>query len=177
MFAMNHTKYLTAKESALVEETLAKYRDDRVTLNFRDVLMLDVLIATGARCSEMLAIRQCDLDAQDQTVFLTGLKGSRSRTIPIPADLFSRLASHAVSLPPQEKLFKVTYKRLQQIWDMYRPINKPLHALRHTFAIRLYKRSKDIRLVQRALGHRYISTTMIYADYAYSVDEMSKYLR
>jgi len=38
-----------------------------------------------------------------------------------------------------------------------------LHSLRHTFATRLYERTGDLHLVQRALGHRQITTTEIYA--------------
>ncbi|MDD5466150.1 MAG: tyrosine-type recombinase/integrase, partial [Candidatus Omnitrophica bacterium] len=36
------------------------------------------------------------------------------------------------------------------------------HTLRHTFATDLLKETKNIRLVQRALGHVSLSTTMIY---------------
>ena len=36
------------------------------------------------------------------------------------------------------------------------------HTLRHTFATDLYRQTKDIRLVQKALGHADVSTTMIY---------------
>jgi len=36
------------------------------------------------------------------------------------------------------------------------------HMLRHTYATELYRQNKDIRLVQKALGHASLSTTMIY---------------
>ena len=36
------------------------------------------------------------------------------------------------------------------------------HTLRHTFATRLYRESGNIRMVQKALGHSDLSTTMIY---------------
>jgi integrase/recombinase XerC len=44
-------------------------------------------------------------------------------------------------------------------------ISRPfsVHSLRHTFATRLYQRTGDLYLVQRALGHRQITTTEIYA--------------
>ena len=36
------------------------------------------------------------------------------------------------------------------------------HNLRHTFATDLLRESKNIRLVQKAMGHSDVSTTMIY---------------
>jgi integrase/recombinase XerD len=43
-------------------------------------------------------------------------------------------------------------------------IAKDVHLpmLRHTYATELYRQSKDIRLVQKALGHASLATTMIY---------------
>jgi site-specific recombinase XerD len=38
-----------------------------------------------------------------------------------------------------------------------------IHSLRHTFATNLYHKTGDLYLVQRALGHRQIGTTEIYA--------------
>jgi len=37
-----------------------------------------------------------------------------------------------------------------------------VHALRHTFATRLYGRTRDLRLVQQALGHRSVTSTEVY---------------
>ncbi|MEW5701390.1 MAG: tyrosine-type recombinase/integrase [Candidatus Zixiibacteriota bacterium] len=42
-----------------------------------------------------------------------------------------------------------------------RPVS--VHSLRHTFATRLYHKTGDLYLVQRARGHRQITTTEIYA--------------
>jgi site-specific recombinase XerD len=39
-----------------------------------------------------------------------------------------------------------------------------VHTLRHTFATRLYEKTRDLRLVQRALGHRQVATTEIYSQ-------------
>ena len=37
------------------------------------------------------------------------------------------------------------------------------HSLRHTFATELYRRTRDLGLVQAALGHASITSTMVYA--------------
>ena len=38
-----------------------------------------------------------------------------------------------------------------------------VHSPRYTFATRLHRRTGDLYLVQRALGHRQITTTEVYA--------------
>ena len=50
-------------------------------------------------------------------------------------------------------------------WIKQAGITRPfsVHSLRHTFATRLYQKTGDLYLVQRALGHRQITTTEIYA--------------
>jgi integrase/recombinase XerD len=52
-----------------------------------------------------------------------------------------------------------------KLWLKLAGITRQLsvHSLRHTFATRLYRQTGDLRLVQRALGHRHIATTEIYA--------------
>ena len=37
-----------------------------------------------------------------------------------------------------------------------------VHTLRHTFASRLYEKTGNLRLIQRALGHRRVTTTEVY---------------
>lgn len=38
-----------------------------------------------------------------------------------------------------------------------------VHSLRHSFATHLYRKTRNILLVQKALDHRHITTTQIYA--------------
>lgn len=168
-YALNKNKYLLAPELERLEAILNTYLDK----NERDCLILFLALKTGARAQEILNIRKSDLNPYDETVFIRGIKGSNDREIPIKHDLFLRLKKHSEQ-QANELIFPITYNRLRQIWEHYRPIPKKLHALRHTFAIRLYQKTKDIRLVQVALGHRNITNTMIYADYIYSQHELRK---
>lgn len=163
---MQHAKYLSQEEVLYLEDIIRRYQN-------RDTLMLETLLATGARASELLAIRKADLG--DTAVFIRGLKGSNDRVIPLKRDLYKRLQVYAgLCLTTQDLIFNISYDRLYQIWQFYKPFDKGLHALRHTFAIALYRKSKDLRLVQRALGHKSIKNTMIYNELVYTVDEMRK---
>lgn len=169
-YALNKNKYLLDPEVEYLEQILSRNQ----TENIRDVLILQLALRTGGRASEILELRHADLNHYDKTVFIRGIKGSNDREIPLPPALFLNLENYAKTVPKNEGLFPIGYHRLRQIWDLYRPTQKKFHCLRHTFAIRLYRKTKDIRLVQVALGHRNIANTMIYADYVYSQQELKK---
>lgn len=167
-YQLNKSKYLLRSEEEELRRVLKLFEErDR-----RDTALIELALATGARASEILAITGSDLEAENQTVFIRGIKGSNDREIPVKSRLFSRLQGLVSS--PEERLFKISYPRLVQIWLNFRPCNKKFHSLRHTFALNLYKKTKDIRLVQVALGHRSIQNTMIYADYVYTTNELRK---
>ncbi|MDZ4676186.1 MAG: tyrosine-type recombinase/integrase [Oligoflexia bacterium] len=168
-YSLNKTKYLLEPEAQSLEDTLKRFADQ----DGRNVLLIELALKTGARAQEILNITKQDLNSFEETVLIRGLKGSSDREIPLPRGLFERLLKFANTVPG-EKIFDVTYNRFRDIWVMYRPVHKKLHALRHTFAIRLFKKTKDLRLVQLALGHRNITNTMVYADYIYSQNELRK---
>lgn len=150
--------------------------------DMRDCLLISLALLTGARAQEILNVKYSDVNIYDQSLLIHGLKNSNDREIPIPAKTFKYLLQYlnidkSTTLSPElmkQRIFPISYIRFHQIWDKYRPCHKKLHSLRHTFAIRLYKKTKDIRLVQFALGHRNIANTMIYADYVYSQEELKK---
>lgn len=168
-YSLNKTKYLLPPEVERLEKLLQDYQDQ----DPRNTLVLQLALRTGGRAREILLTQKMDLNAYDQTIFLRGLKGSNDREIPLPANLFARLQRYADSIPGPA-LFPFGYHRLHQIWELYRPVPKKFHSLRHTFAIRLYQKTKDLRLVQVALGHRNITNTMVYADYVYSQQELRR---
>lgn len=170
-YALNKNKYMLEPEVANLERIIDLKKDPN-----RDKLMINLALHTGARAQEILNLRKFDLNDGDQTVFITGLKGSNDREIPIKPWLFEALASYCKDMSQDERIFKIKYRRLEYIWAFYRPVKKKFHSLRHTFAIRLYQKHKDIRLVQVALGHRNITNTMIYAEYTYSQQELKKLL-
>lgn len=168
-YSLNKNKYLLTPERERLEHILNSFQDK----DPRNCLLLWVALKTGSRAQEILNLRKDDLNRYDESLFIRGIKGSNDREIPLRHDLFQRLIRYADTQPGAD-VFKITYPRLWQIWEFYRPIPKKFHALRHTFAIELYQKTKDLRLVQVALGHRNITNTMIYADYIYTQSELRK---
>jgi integrase/recombinase XerC len=169
-YALNKNKYLFEPEVERLQYILDSFKNK----DSRNCNLLWTLLHTGARAQETLNLRREDLNSVDQSVFIRGLKGSNDRELPLPSWLFQRLEREIAHNSHGDLIFPITYNRLRQIWDLYRPVHKKLHALRHTFAIRLFKKTKDLRLIQVALGHRNITNTMIYADYIYSQEELRR---
>jgi len=171
MYSINSTKFLHDPELNHLRVTLCRNKDS----DFRNTILLQMALETGARASELLALKKSDINYTDRTILIYGLKGSHDRELPLRLELFNRL-KRLVSETEGESVFPIGYHRLRDIWNFYRPGRKPFHSLRHTFAIKLYSKHRDLRLVQVALGHRNITNTMVYADYIFSKQELRKIL-
>ena len=156
----NFEKFLDAEEDGRLIESLENDKS-------RDGLMLSLLRYCGMRPSEMLGLRVCDLNRAQGSIFIRGLKGSNSRELPIRPDLFERLWAASRRKEKEARVFTISYPRLVQIWDHWRPCRKPLKSLRHTLAVEVYRKSKDIQLVQRVLGHMSLSSTLVYQSFSY----------
>lgn len=161
-------KFLNDEEISHLE-ALIERNDDR------DSLLIALGLYTGGRAQEILNIKKKDLNFHDRSVLIHGLKNSRNREIPLSRKLFSRLAVFVENKQQDDLVFDISYERLNQIWQNYRPgSRKTFHSLRHTFALNLYKKCKDIRLVQTAMGHKSINSTMVYQTYFHTVSELRK---
>lgn len=169
-YNLTEKKFLSDQELNRLEFTLSRNRDKSI----RDYLLISVALATGGRANEILALTKKDLNVQNRSVFLLGLKGSFDRSIPIKKPLFDDLLRYSQTLIG-DKLFDISYPRLVQIWNVWTPNpEKTFHCLRHTAALRVYRKTKDIRLLQLFLGHANIQNSIIYMDYVYSEEQMRR---
>jgi integrase/recombinase XerC len=141
----------------------------------RDHAMFSALLGTGIRLGSLVALNVDDVNLAEGIVTIKA-KGGREETVFLTARLCKLLARYikALSAADGTPIFRSRNggrlgARQVQIrlkhWLKAAGITKPLsvHCLRHSFATRLYSLSGDLRLVQRALGHRHITTTEIYA--------------
>jgi integrase len=167
---LTKAKYLSSDEHASLINCLTKYESS----DFRNTTFLWMLLHTGARVSEVLAIRPQDLVFEGMSVFITGLKDSKDRELPLTPWLFNRMSVLAKGTSPGARIFSFSYTRARDIWTQYRPVAKKMHSLRHTRALEIYRRHRDIRLVQRVLGHRSLTSTLVYTEYDYNQDELRK---
>ncbi len=157
---MDSRKYLTDTECDILEVNLRA----RLDTETRDAAMILTALHSGARASELLALQWSDINLETGALYIQTLKGGAARAVYIPKFLLIALARLKTLSPARP--FAISYNRFGEIWREYRPVAKPLHSLRHTFAMKDYRVTKDIRHTQRALGHRSVINTMVYADCA-----------
>lgn len=138
--------------------------------------ILEVLYATGIRCSELVGLDLGDVDLAARTVRVLG-KGSKERIVPFGqpalAALSSYLACRGNARPKSQALLvnarggrltdrwvrHIVTHRVKQV-AMARRLSP--HSLRHSFATHLLERGADLRSIQELLGHSSLSTTQRY---------------
>jgi integrase len=174
---MNSTKFLTTEE----RERLESFLKARIDTDTRNVALILTALHSGARASELLALTWSNIDLKSgackiqtikQKANKLGIKPIVWREVALPSHVRKALTLLKAQSP--EKPFKLSYSRLAEVWNMYRPNGKVFHSLRHTFAMRCYEKTKDIRFVQKSLGHVSITNTQIYTDCDYSANEFKK---
>lgn len=141
----------------------------------RDRALMELMYAAGLRVSELVTLKQEDLDLHAGLVFCHG-KGSKERRVPI-----GKSAIHWIQ---QYSSVKAGYGE-SPVKNFFLHRGKPMtrhyarelikrhaakagvpdispHTLRHSFATHLLQHGADSRSVQALLGHSDISTTQIY---------------
>jgi len=169
--SISKLKYLTPIEVVELEERILNSKRKE----FRNAVMIELLMKTGMRSSEMLLLRPMDLYDDTQSIQIATVKGGKDREIPIKPELFKKIQSLATG-ERAKPIWNLGHRRLLEIWYQFRPVPKKLHSLRHTYAFNLYKRTKDLLLCKRALGHRSINSTMVYQEEYYQQEDLNRLL-
>ncbi len=152
-------------------------------LGHRDRAMLELLYATGLRVSELINLKQSQVNFNQGVLRIVG-KGDRERLIPL-GDEAQRWLRDFIDGPRMEILLERQTEYLfptrrgdrmtrQAFWHIIKRyadkagIEKKLspHSLRHAFATHLLNHGADLRVVQLLLGHSDLSTTQIYTHVA-----------
>lgn len=167
-------QFLTTGEKRTLLKEL-KGRTDYSSL--RDRALIEILLGTGIRIGELAALDLDDVDLVSKHLRVRA-KGNVPQVKFLKTDLRTLLKRYLefrkLEAPQSEPALFLSSRgsrlSVRQIanrishWLGKAGIDKELtpHSLRHTFATHLYAATGDLLVVQRALGHRDISTTQIY---------------
>lgn len=138
--------------------------------------ILEMLYATGIRCSELVGLDLGEVDMEGRTVRVLG-KGQKERVVPFgkpaAAALLAYLAVRPQLSPRSEAVFlnlrggRLTDRSVREavkhrIQALALEQRASPHTLRHSFATHLLERGADLRAIQELLGHSSLSTTQRY---------------
>lgn len=144
----------------------------------RDLLLLELLYATGVRVGELVNIKVKDIDFSSRSVLILG-KGNKERIVTYGDYCHDALKQYLdngymlLNIKNSEYLFlnknggKLTERGVRYILEkilMKTSLNKNIspHMLRHSFATHLLNEGCDLATVQKLLGHESIKATQIY---------------
>lgn len=164
-------KVLSAAETALV---LAQF-NTRYRTPLRNLCLVRVMLEAGLRVGEVVALKPEHLDMTTCKLVVREGKGAKDRCLWIGDGLRDLVGAWLERRPESVWLFptrdggqvqtryvRQMVKRVARRAGVSEVERVSPHALRHTFTTSLYAETTNIRLVQKALGHADLSTTMIY---------------
>ena len=149
---------------------------------------IKLIYVCGLRLSECLALTIHDINGPENKLFILNSKGHQDRVLPLPTCLWHELQRywkfhrHPLLLFPNAGRGEHTPQALAQrmgqatmpmpcaslqrlIQVARKQLNLPdatLHSLRHSFATHLLEAGAHLHTIQKLLGHKQITSTMIY---------------
>lgn len=130
--------------------------------------LVEVLVDTGCRLSEVLNLRYDDINFDSNLISIWINKGDKPRSIPMTVRVGGILLARQAGNPV--KPFSLDIDQAENAWTWVRKTmglsgdkEFVLHALRHTTATRLIDKGIDLYTVKEWLGHSTIQVTERYA--------------
>jgi integrase/recombinase XerC len=174
------------------EPDMVKVLDNFVFENtldgWRDKLVLELFYATGIRLSELINLKETQIDLRSRTIKVLG-KRNKERVIPFSAGLVSIIENYRsarnreVEVKGHGLLFvtnsgeqcypQMIYRTVKKYLDHYTTTDKRSpHVLRHTYATHLLNKGAEINAVKELLGHTSLAATQVYTHN--SLDKLKK---
>jgi len=155
--------------------------------NLHEKLVLELLYGTGLRLSELISLKESNIDLKNQTLKVLG-KRNKERVVPFSQGLVTIIKNYQTVRDQEVEsnangALLVTEKG-EPCYPMmiYRIVNKHLahtssekkspHALRHSYATHLLNRGAEINAVKDLLGHSSLAATQVYTHN--SIDKLKK---
>jgi integrase/recombinase XerC len=143
-----------------------------------DRLILAILYHTGIRLSELVGLREKQVDSGNGAIKVLG-KGNKERVIPVSLVLITAVAEYCVKKRAElegpdteyllvgrkgKKLYpKYVYRVVKEYLAQVTTIDqKSPHVLRHTFATHLMNAGAELNAVKELLGHASLAATQVY---------------
>jgi integrase/recombinase XerC len=164
----------------VAEEALDKLLDDyQFGDNFsgvRDRTIIEFLYLTGMRRSELISLRDEDVDISSGQVRVMG-KRSKQRVIPLAGSFIKSIEAYRESRSREglagdwffvtgkgNKMYdKGVYNIVKRYLSMVTTVEKKSpHVLRHTFATHMLNHGADLNSIKELLGHASLSATQVY---------------
>ena len=149
---------------------------------------LKLIYCCGLRLSECLGLTIHDIKGQENKLLIRNSKGHKDRVVPLPASMYEELRRywafhrHALLLFPnvgrgdhdlkslagrmRQATCPMPHSSLQRLLIIARKhLNIPaasVHSLRHSFATHMLEAGAHLHTIQKLLGHKQITSTMIY---------------
>ncbi|WP_157068207.1 tyrosine-type recombinase/integrase, partial [Desulfosarcina cetonica] len=156
----------------LSREQVRMIIDTPADLKHRLILM--TAYSGGLRVSEVAALKVSSIDSARMVIRVYQGKGMKDRDTLLSTKLLEELRAYWKVYRPTDWLFygkrPDTPMSITSIQRMYRRAKsdagitkgKGIHCLRHCFATHLLEAGYDVRKIQLLMGHRSLSTTMVY---------------
>ena len=147
----------------------------------RDAALVALLLGTGMRLASLVGLDLQDVRLDEHAIVLRKLKGGGEVRKALSEAVRQRLTAYlSVRVAPMtacpalfvsgqhrrlssRQIQVIVQKRLREAGIQRR---LTVHGLRHSFATALYEKTKDLLLVQRAMDHRSVASTLVYARVA-----------
>lgn len=153
-------------------QRLLEQPDQTTYAGFRDFILMKVLLESGIRINEALALEVNDIDLKTRIMTLTGTKNKnrKLRIVPMSAGMarfvIDLIAENQTYFPDSKRIFLANYgeplsktnitHRIKEYGikaGIANQVRCSPHTFRHTFAKRFLTSGGDIIALQRILGH------------------------